>query len=64
MQLGMVKCRVPYLVTVTLTLTSDLVLRSIVFGAYFLYYLRQESQIWWVDASLDDGVPRTIIRSL
>ena len=27
-------------VTVTLNLTSDLVFRIIVFGAYFLYYLR------------------------
>ena len=58
MQLGMVECRVPYWVTVTLTLTSDLVLRSIVFGAYLSYYLRQESQIRWVDASLNDGVSR------
>ena len=51
-------------VTVTLTLTSDLVLRIIVSGAYLLYYLRQESQIWCVDASWDDEVSRTIIWSL
>ena len=38
-------------VTVTLTLTSDLVFRIIVSGAYLLYYLRKEFQIWCVDAS-------------
>ena len=36
----------------------------IVSGAYLLYYLRQESQIWCVDASWDDEVSRTIIGSL
>ena len=51
-------------VTVTLTLTSDLVFRKTVSGAYFLYYLRQEFKIWCVDASLDDKVSRTIIKSL
>ena len=49
---------------VTVTLTSDLVFRIIVYGAYFLYYLRLESQIWCVDASLDDEVSRTRIGSL
>ena len=29
-------------------------------GAYLLYYLRPESQIWYVDASWDDGVSFTI----
>ena len=48
-------------VTVTLILTSDLVFGKIVSGAYLLYHLRQESQIWCVDASLDDKVFRTII---
>ena len=38
-------------VTVTLTLTSDLVFRIIVSGEYLLYYLRWEFQIWFVDAS-------------
>ena len=38
-------------VTVTLTLTPDLVFRIIVSGAYLLYYLRYEFQIWCVDAS-------------
>ena len=38
---------------VTVTLTSDLVLRIIVSRAYLLYYLRKESQIWCVDASWD-----------
>ena len=49
---------------VTVTLTSDLVFRIIVSIAYLLYYLRKESQIWCVGASLDDKVTRTIIRSL
>ena len=51
-------------VTVTLTLTSDLVFRIIVSGAYLLYYFRYESPIWCVDASLDDEVSHTIIGSL
>ena len=51
-------------VTVTLTLTSDLVLRIQLSGAYLLYYLRQESHIWCVDASWDDEVSHTIIGSL
>ena len=51
-------------VTVTLALTSDLVFRIMVSGAYLLYYMKQESQIWCVDASWDDKVPRTIIGSL
>ena len=49
---------------VTVTLTSDLVFRIIVSGAYLLYYLRQESQIWCVDASWDDEVSGTIIGSM
>ena len=48
----------------TLILTSDLVFGIIVSGAYLIYYLRQESQIWSVDASWDDEVSRTIIGSL
>ena len=51
-------------VTVTLTLTSDLVFRIIVSGAYLLYYLRYKSQIWCVHASWDDEVSGTIIGSL
>ena len=51
-------------VTLTLTLTSDLVFRIIVSGAYLLYYLRKETQILCVDASLDDKVSRTVIGSL
>ena len=36
-------------VTLTLTMTSDLVFRIIVSGAYLLYYLRKESQMGvWV----------------
>ena len=55
---------VAYHFRVTVTLTSDLVFRIIVFGAYLLYYLRKESQIWCVDASWDDKVSRTKIGSL
>ena len=43
-------------VTVTLILTSDLVFGIIVSEAYLLYYLWQESEIWFVDASWDDEV--------
>ena len=49
---------------VTVTLTSDLVFRIIVSGAYLLYYLRKEFQIWFVDASWVDEMSRTIIGSL
>ena len=45
----------------TLILTSDLVFGIIVPGAYLLYYLGQESQIWCVDVSWDDEVSRTLI---
>ena len=38
---------------VNVTLTSDLVLRIIVSGAYLLYSLSEEFQIWCVDASWD-----------
>ena len=47
-----------------MTLTSDLDFRIIVSGAYLLYYLRKESELWCVDASLDEEVWRTIIGSL
>ena len=55
---------VAYHFRVTVTLTSDLVFRIIVSGAYLLYYLRKESQIWCVVASWDEEVSRTIIGSL
>ena len=42
-----------YYFLATVTLTSDLVLIIIVSGAYLLYYLRRESQIWCVNASWD-----------
>ena len=49
---------------VNVTLTSDLVSRigieSGVFD-YLLYSLRQEFQIWCVDASMDGGVSHTIL---
>ena len=38
----------------------DLVLIIIVSGAYLLYYLRRESQIWCVNASWDGSVSCTI----
>ena len=41
------------------TVTSDLVLRIIVSRAHLLHSLRQELQIWFVDASRDGGVLRT-----
>ena len=55
---------VAYHFWVTVTLTSDLVFRIIVSGAYLLYYLSSESQIWCVDASWTDEVSHTIIGSL
>ena len=48
MHLEMTKCHIPFWITVTLN--SDLVLRIIVFGAYLLYSLRYEFQIWCVYA--------------
>ena len=50
---------------VTLTLTSDLVCRiDIESGAYLLYSLILEFQIWCVDASWNDRVSHTIFGSL
>ena len=60
MNLRMAECRISFLGHCDL----DLVFRIIVSGAYLLHYLRQESQIWCVDASWDDEVCRTIIGSL
>ena len=62
--LGLWSVAYHFWVTVTLILTSDLVFGIILSGAYLLYYLRQESQIWCVDASWDDEVSCTIIGSL
>ena len=53
-----------YYFLATVTLTSDLVLIIIVSGAYLLYYLRRESQIWCVNASWDGLVSCTIYWSL
>ena len=64
---------VAYHFRVTVTLTSDLIFYSnkmsvrpsrFVSGAYLLYSLRKEFQIWCVDASWDGGVSRTIFGSL
>ena len=49
---------------VTVTLTSDLVFRIIVSGAYLLYSLSKEFQIWCVDTSWDSGVSCSIFGSL
>ena len=52
-------------VTVTLNLTSDLVYRNCIeSGAYLLYSLRKEFQIWCVNACWDDRVSHTIFWSL
>ena len=65
MYLGMTKCRVPLLSTVTLTLTSDLASRNCIgSGAYLLHSLRLEFQICCVDTSWDGGVSHTIFGSL
>ena len=49
-------------VTVTLNLTSDLVSRNCIeSGAYLLYSLSQEFQLWCVNTSLDDRVSHTIL---
>ena len=55
---------VTYHFMVTLTLTSDLVCRIIVFRPYLLYYLRWESEICCMGTSLDADVSHTIFRSL
>ena len=55
---------VTYHFQVTVTLTSDLVFRIIMSGAYLLHILRQESQFWCLDASWDGGVSCTIYGSV
>ena len=42
-------------------LTFDLVSRIIVSGAYLLYYLMKESEIWCVEFSWNGGVVHTIL---
>ena len=64
MHLQMAKCRVPFWVTVILALTSDLVFRIIVSGAYSLYNLRKESQFLGVDTPWDDKVSHIIFGSV
>ena len=56
----MAKCRVPF----SDQCARDLDFRIFVSGAYLLYYLRKESQIWYVHASWDDKRWRTILGSL
>ena len=58
MHLGMVECRVPFSGQGDFDLWPTL--RIIVSGAYLLYYLRLESQIWFVDKPWDGGVSCTI----
>ena len=60
--LEMTGCHIPYLGQCDLD--SDLVLRIIVSGAYLLYFLSEEIQIWSVDASWDSGVSCTVFGSL
>ena len=60
---GMTKCHVPSFGYCDHD--SDLVYRiHIEFGTYLLNSLRQEVQIWSVNASLDGGVSHTILGSL
>ena len=42
----------------------DLISRIILSGAYLIYCLREESQICYLDTSLDADVSHTIFRSL
>ena len=42
-----------------MSLTYDLVFRIIMSGAYLLYYLRTEFQIWCVDFSWNGAVMHT-----
>ena len=42
----------------------ELISRIIVSGAYLVYYLREESQIWCMDISLDADMSHTIFRSM
>ena len=52
-------------VTVTLNLTPDLVSRNCIeSGAYLLYSLRKEFQIWCINAYLDERVSYIMFRSL
>ena len=60
----MAECRIPFSGHCDLDLTSDLVFRIIMSGACLLYSLREEFQIWCVDASLDSGMSCTIFGSL
>ena len=58
MYLEMMECHITFRVTVTLT--SDLVLRIIVFGTYLSYSLRSEFQILCVYVSWDGEVSLNI----
>ena len=49
---------------VIVNLTSDLISRIFMSGVLFLYYLREESQIWCVNASLNGGVWHTFLDHL
>ena len=54
-----------YHLSVTVTLTSDLVSRiGIESGAYLLYFLRHKFQIWFVDAYWGRRVSRPIFGAL
>ena len=47
----------------SLTLTSDVISRIIMFVAYLILF-EVGTQMWFVDASLDGGVSHTIFGSL
>ena len=64
MHLGKTECRVPSLGRV-LDLTSDIAPRiRIESGAYLLYSLKKEFQIWCMNASWDGRESHTILGSL
>ena len=65
MNIGMAKCSVPFSGHCDLDLDPwPSSLRIFVSGVNLSYYLRQESQIWYVRAAWGDKVSRTILGSL
>ena len=62
MHLGMMECRILSSGQCDLDLVSRTT--GIKSGANLLYSLRQEFQIWCVDASMDGGVSHTFFGSL
>ena len=64
MHLRLRKCSKPLLGHCDLEPDYDLVVRIVMSRAHLLYYLRNKSQIWCVNASWDDEVSHTTIWSL